>query len=104
MMESSLIVTTEYDRRAKQGARVETLLRFPWHWGIFLAVAILLLGCRVFPSLYGDEYGSLEEAKNFTNSHGIAYSLQLHFWQDLVASDLALRLLSSVWMAVALWG
>jgi hypothetical protein len=73
-------------------------------WLAFALAAILFVFRNPFPSLYGDEYGSLREAENWAlNPHAIGYFVQLHFWRKLGDSDLFLRSLSLVWLILGLY-
>jgi hypothetical protein len=68
---------------------------------LFLAIAAL--GIHSFPSLYGDEYGSMFELNHLAvNLHAIGYNLQLNAWTRLFSSDALLRVLSAIWAAVSL--
>lgn len=61
----------------------------------FTGIAILLLTSNAFPSLYGDEYGSLSESAELgSNLHAIGYFLQLRAWRLISEQDIFLRLLS----------
>src|SRR5262249_6171860 len=73
------------------------------HWLVFGAVAILVLSCKAFPALYGDEYGSLHDADNLQiNLHAVGYFAQLRLWKTFSGSDYFLRILSLTWTALGL--
>lgn len=69
------------------------------HKYAYLLVFILLAGiiflANAFPSLYGDEYGSLNESTYLgSNMHAIGYFAQLKIWRSISDTDFFLRLLS----------
>ena len=73
---------------------------------LWAALVFLLIGWgRIFPALYGDEYGSLIESHDLTtNLHAVAYFGQLAMWRVIAGGDSWLRLLSILWGAVTLLG
>ncbi|MHB9034047.1 MAG: hypothetical protein ACYC6L_13495 [Anaerolineae bacterium] len=71
---------------------------------VFLTIAITLLLVNAFPSLYGDEYGSLYESTHLLrNLHAIGYLSQLYIWKWISQTDIFLRLLSLCWFAAGLY-
>src|SRR5262245_52661815 len=73
-------------------------------WLLFALSAVLIGILRPFPSLSGDEYGSLEEARDLTFSPGvIGYFVQLRVLLSVTDNDCWLRSLSLLWAAVSVW-
>jgi hypothetical protein len=71
---------------------------------IFLAIMSLLFTTNAFPSLYGDEYGSLFDSTHLTgNIHAIGYFVQLNLWNRISDQDWFLRILSLLWFAVGIF-
>lgn len=64
------------------------------------SLAVRLINITAAPVI-GDEYGSLTEAKDFTNYNGILYFVFMHFWNGLGASTLWYRLPSAIFGALA---
>jgi hypothetical protein len=70
----------------------------------FLLIAVILFASNAFPSLFGDEYGSLFDAYHLTgNIHAIGYFSQLHLWNSIYDSDWFLRSLSLLWFGAGLY-
>lgn len=71
---------------------------------VFLLIAIMLFATNAFPSLYGDEYGSLFDAYNLSgNIHAIGYFLQLRIWNSISNADAFLRILSLFWFLLSVY-
>ena len=71
---------------------------------IFLVIVLVLFSVNAFPALYGDEYGSINEAQHLAqNIHAIGYLFQLHFWSSIFRSDWWLRILSILWLGAGLF-
>ncbi len=70
----------------------------------FFLIAGILFAVNAFPSLYGDEFGSLGEARHLTGYiHPIGYYFQLYIWSSINQSDWFLRLLSVVWLGAGIY-
>lgn len=71
---------------------------------VFLVIAGILFGVNAFPSLYGDEYGSLFDAYHLSgNIHAIGYFSQLRLWNAISQQDWFLRTLSLIWLGAGLY-
>lgn len=69
----------------------------------FLLIAGTLFIVNAFPSLYGDEYGSIFDSNHLAgNIHAIGYFSQLYLWNSISDSDWFLRLLSVLWFGAGL--
>src|SRR4051794_23305376 len=73
-------------------------------WLLFVSIAALIGVLRSFPSLYGDEYWSLTEARNLTLNYAAdGYFVQLRALLSVTDNDWWLRSLSLFWAAVSVW-
>jgi hypothetical protein len=79
-------------------------LWFALPWLIFAAVAALIFLLGSYPSLYGDEFWSLTEARHLgMNLGGVGYFIQLRALMLVTDNDWLLRSLSLFWSAVGMW-
>lgn len=71
---------------------------------LFLIICLFLFISNAFPSLTGDEYGSLVEAKHLLkNPQALGYFVQLNLWSQISNLDWFLRLLSVIWLCIGLF-
>jgi hypothetical protein len=88
---------------AQEGRELPRALRTA-PWLVFFTIAALIFVLHSFPSLYGDEYWSLAEARDLSlNPGAVGYFVQLRAVLALTENDWLLRALSLFWVAVSVW-